>query len=122
MTVFAQVAGCIEEAGEVRAFVSNETAQFWTLYIGEPGAYEAAADFEHPHDALEAAETSIAQGIADVLDDRTFTDPRIAGYLKELKIDSVVNSSHLTLRRLYAEHGPATIEALLGARMTEAAA
>lgn len=72
MTTFVQITGCVEEAGEVVPFVSNEEAGFYGVYIGKAGQYEWQADFLHYEDALTYA-LAIRNVRGYTLDDKTFT-------------------------------------------------
>lgn len=71
--MIAQVAGCREEDGLVTPFVADEDAEFWSVYLGEPGSFECVDDFGLKAAAVEFAERLVANRVADTLDNRTFS-------------------------------------------------
>ena len=75
MTKRIQIVGCMEDE-EVHPFVADEHADYYGIYVGEPGAYLWVADFINKEDAKMFAEL-IAKRDGYVLDDQTFTETRL---------------------------------------------
>jgi hypothetical protein len=75
MTIFVQVTGCFcdDETGDTVPFVSNEDADFYGVYVGEPGVYEWQADFLHYEDAMVYA-MAIHKHHGYAIDDKTFNE------------------------------------------------
>lgn len=75
MTI-VQICGCIvDDDDDVTPFVSNQRAEFYGVYVSMPnGLYEHVVDHVSVGDAREAANASIAKGLADWLDDKTFDE------------------------------------------------
>lgn len=70
-----QVCGCTDDGLDVTPFESNQKATFYAIYISTPdGLFNWGGDFDTREDALEAAHAAITQGVADVLDDKTFDE------------------------------------------------
>lgn len=73
MTTFVQITGCFEDEGQIVPFVSNEDADFFGVYIGEPGSYAWQADFRHYEDALVYV-MAIHKHHDIPIDDKTFSE------------------------------------------------
>ena len=75
MTKTIQIVGCVEDLdeGEVHPFVADEHADYFSLYLGEPGAYLWLADFANKGDA-ELFAAFLAQTYGYTIDDQTFTN------------------------------------------------
>lgn len=71
--MIVQVAGCREEEGYITPFVADEDAEFWSVYLGEPGAFECIEDFNNKNDALNFAYRLVVSESADTLDNLTFS-------------------------------------------------
>lgn len=71
--MIVQVAGCREDDGEVTPFVADEDAEFWSVYLGEPGGFKCLEDFDTKVEALGYAFRLIGNGRAQVLQNRTFS-------------------------------------------------
>lgn len=52
---YVQVVGCFEEEDGVVGYVEDGSADFYGVYVGEPGSYQWAADFALKEDAIEFA-------------------------------------------------------------------
>ena len=70
--LIVQLAGCADRQGDVTAFVSNQRAEFFGVYLGLPGAFEHQQD----HESLEAAQAHVLRFLTEdpsrALDDKTF--------------------------------------------------
>ena len=73
MTTFVQITGCVAEEGAVAPFVSNEDADFYAVYVAEPGECHWQADFLHYDDALTYA-MAINKHHGYPIDDKTYND------------------------------------------------
>lgn len=74
-----QITGCFEtEEGEVVPFVSHEDADFYGIYVGEPGGFHWQADFLHYEDALVYAKV-ISEHHGLSIDDKTFSEGNTNG-------------------------------------------
>lgn len=71
--MIAQVAGCREGDGEVIPFVADEDAEFWSVYLGEPGTYRCIRDFNNKQDAVSYAFRLVVSERAKEVDNRTFS-------------------------------------------------
>jgi hypothetical protein len=72
MTTVVQLTGCFEtDEREVVPFVSNEDADFYGVYIGEPGDFHWQADFLHYEDAMIYVK-AISKHHGIPIDDKTF--------------------------------------------------
>ena len=76
MTKHVQIVGCIDDEHDIHPFVADEHADYYGIYVGEPGAYLWVADFINKDDAKLFAEL-IAKRDGYVLDDQTFTETRL---------------------------------------------
>lgn len=77
MSKSVQLCGCMEdEEGEVHPFVSDEDADIFSVYVGEPGAYYWVADFADKDDARMFSEL-LATTSGHKLDDQTFSKVRL---------------------------------------------
>lgn len=73
MTTVVQLCGCIDIDGDVAPFVSNENADFYAVYVGEPGNFEWQADFAYYEDALTYA-MAVSKANDYPLQDITFSE------------------------------------------------
>lgn len=74
MTTYVQITGCFEtDDRDVVPFVSHEDADFYGIYIGEPGAYMWQADFLHYEDAMAYA-LAVNKHHGYPIDDKTFSE------------------------------------------------
>lgn len=78
MTTIVQICGCMAAEDGVVPFVDNDSAEFYAIYIGEPGAFEWQADFKHYDDALTYA-MAVIKTKNIPLQDLTYSDRNIDG-------------------------------------------
>lgn len=72
MSTVVQLTGCVEvDEGAVIPFVSHEDADFYGVYIGQPGKFSWQADFLHYEDALIYVK-AISKHHDIPIDDKTF--------------------------------------------------
>lgn len=72
MTV-AQVCGCKDDGeSAVLGMVSNAEAEFFGVYLGQPGAFQHHVDKDTRDLAIKEAEQLVADGKASEIDDKTF--------------------------------------------------
>lgn len=72
MTTVVQLCGCLMQDNDTAPFVSNEAAEFYGVYVGEPGNFQWQADFKHYEDAFTYA-VAISRVNDYPLKDLTFT-------------------------------------------------
>lgn len=73
MTKFIQLTACVEGEDGVTPHVSDNVADFWSVYSGAPGEYQWVADFQIKATAAIFA-TSLADASDYVFDDKTYKD------------------------------------------------
>ena len=74
MTTYVQISGCFEtDDREGVPFVSHEDADFYGVYVGEPGEFRWQADFLLYEDAMTYA-LAIHKHHGYVMDDKTFRE------------------------------------------------
>lgn len=73
VTTYVQITGCFEAEDEVVPFVSHEDADFYGVYVGEPGDFHWQADFMHYEDALTYA-MAVNRHRGYPIDDKTFKE------------------------------------------------
>lgn len=71
--MIVQIAGCIEEDEQITPFVADEDAEFWSVYLGEPGSFECIKDFDNRQDAVVFALRLLGDGRAYKIDNLTFS-------------------------------------------------
>ena len=71
--MIVQLCGCISDGDDVTPFISNEDADFYAIYIGEPGVFMWRADFAHYEDAFTYA-TALSKVNGCPLQDTTFSE------------------------------------------------
>ena len=74
MNTLVQITGCFcTDENDCIPFASNEDADFYGVYVGEPGAFEWQADFLHREDAW-AYVMAIHKHHGYQIDDKTFNE------------------------------------------------
>lgn len=77
MTKHVQVCGCITDGvSNIEPFQSDIDADFYGVYVGEPGDFKWQADFLYKSDAFDFARL-LAGRHNYLIDDRTFPGVRI---------------------------------------------
>lgn len=72
MPGIVQICGCLANGEEVIPFLSNEEADFYSVYFGQAGGFNWQADFLYYEDALTYAMAAVAaHGMT--LDDKTYS-------------------------------------------------